>query len=131
MVLNLETARIGFNDLAQRYAVDVKERTARLKMLLESVLYTFVEPAGAMRSTQNPHIVDFGGVITVSRDAVPAPCLSPLNDNFVEGVERISVALNTLHPGAVEVKRFSSMGEFAEMMAALIQNATPFTLKLA
>lgn len=131
MVLNLETARIGFNDLAQKYAVDAAQRTARLRVLLESVLYTFVEPAGAMRSTQNPHIVDFGGVITVSRDVVPAPCLSPLNTGFVDDVERVATALNALHPGAVEVKPFGSMGEFAERMADLIQTATPFALSLA
>ncbi|HOT93143.1 MAG TPA: DevR family CRISPR-associated autoregulator [Anaerolineae bacterium] len=131
IVLNLETARIGFNDLAQRYAVDEAQRTARLKALLESVLYTFVEPAGAMRSTQNPHIVDLGGVITLSRDVVPAPCLSPLKADFVADVERVAAALNTLRPGAIEVKRFASMGEFAEIMAALIQQARPYTLALA
>jgi CRISPR-associated protein Cst2 len=65
IVLNLEAARVGFNDISQSYAIDEKQREARLKVLLESVLYTFIEPAGAMRSTQNPHIVDFKGV-TVS-----------------------------------------------------------------
>lgn len=128
IVLNLETARVGFNDLAQRYAVDMESRTARLKALLESVLYTFVEPAGAMRSTQNPHIVDFGGIITVSRDVVPAPCLSPLKRNFDADVARIADAINQLRPGAVEMQAFGSMGEFAELMAKLIQEATPFTL---
>lgn len=131
VVLNLETARIGFNDLAQTYAISAEERQARLKVLLESVLYTFVEPAGAMRSTQNPHLVDFCGVITVSRDVIPAPCLSPLNDGFATDVERVAAALNTLHPAAIEVKRFKSLGEFAELMADLIQDATPFALSLA
>jgi len=131
MVLNLETARIGFNDLAQSYAISAEQRQARLKVLLESVLYTFVEPAGAMRSTQNPHLVDFGGVITVSRDVIPAPCLSPLNNDFVTDVERVAAALNTLHPDAIQVKRFESLGEFAELMAGLIRDATPFTLSLA
>lgn len=130
VVLNLETARIGFNDLAQTYAIDAEQRQTRLKALLESVLYTFVEPAGAMRSTQNPHMVDFSGVITVSRDVVPAPCLSPLNDGFADDVERVAAALNALRPNAVEVKRFGSLGEFAELMAALIQEASPFTLML-
>ncbi len=128
IVLNLEVARIGFNDLAQRYAVDAAQRAARLKVLLESVLYTFVEPAGAMRSTQNPHIVDFGGAVTVSRDVVPAPCLSPLKVEYVGDIERVAAALNTLRPGAVEVKRFGSMGEFAEIMVGLIREAAPFTL---
>jgi len=128
IVLNLETARIGFNDLAQRYAIDMESRTARLKALLESVLYTFVEPAGAMRSTQNPHIVDFGGIVTVSRDVVPAPYLSPLKRDFDADVARIADAINQLRPGAVEMQAFGSMGEFAELMVKLIQEASPFTL---
>ena len=128
IVLNLEVARIGFNDLAQRYAVDAAQRAARLKVLLESVLHTFVEPAGAMRSTQNPHIVDFGGAVTVSRDVVPAPCLSPLKVEYVDDIEQVAAALNTLRPGAVEVKRFGSMGEFAEIMVGLVRETNPFTL---
>jgi CRISPR-associated protein Cst2 len=131
IVLNLEAARVGFNDLSQRYAVDEPARTARLKVLLESVLHTFVEPAGAMRSTQNPHLVDFGGVVTISRDVVPAPCLSPLKPDFVDDVKKVSAALNTLRPDAIEVKPFGSLGEFAEIMAALIHSAAPFILPVA
>lgn len=128
IVLNLETARVGFNDIAQRYAIDAAARSTRLKVLLESVLYTFVEPAGAMRSTQNPHMVDFCGVVTISRDITPAPCISPLKKDFVQDVERVAAALNSLRPGAVEVRSFQSMGEFAEVMVDLIQSAQPFTL---
>lgn len=131
IVLNLETARVGFNDIAQRYAIDEAGRTARLKVLLESVLHTFVEPAGAMRSTQNPHLVDFGGVVTVSRDVVPAPCISPLKPEFDKDVKKVADALNTLRPGAIEVKPFGSLGEFAEIMVGLVQSATPFTLPVA
>ena len=131
IVLNLETARVGFNDIAQRYAIDEAGRTARLKVLLESVLHTFVEPAGAMRSTQNPHLVDFGGVVTVSRDVVPAPCISPLKPEFDKDIKKVADALNTLRPGAIEVKPFGSLGEFAEIMVGLVQSATPFTLPVA
>ncbi|MBI5292808.1 MAG: DevR family CRISPR-associated autoregulator [Chloroflexi bacterium] len=131
IVLNLEAARVGFNDLSQRYAIDEKARTARLKALLESVLYTFIEPAGAMRSTQNPHVVDFKGVVTVSRDVVPAPCMSPLKPVFEDDIQKIAAALNSLRPNAIEVKPFGSMGEFAQIMAELVQNATPLTLAVA
>lgn len=131
IVLNLEAARVGFNDLSQRYAVDETARTTRLKTLLESVLYTFIEPAGAMRSTQNPHVVDFKGVVTVSRDVVPAPCISPLKPNFEDDIQKVATALNSLRPNAIEVKPFGSMGEFAQIMAELVQNATPLTLAVA
>lgn len=103
IVLNLETARIGFNDISQAYAVSEKEREQRMKVLLESVLYTFVEPAGAMRSTQNPHIVDFKGVISISHDVVPAPCISPLKPDFSADVKQIAEAINSLRPTPIHL----------------------------
>ena len=131
IVLNLEAARVGFNDISQSYAIDVKQRQARLKVLLESVLYTFVEPAGAMRSTQNPHIVDFKGVLTVSHDVVPAPCISPLKPEFEADVKQVADAINSLRPNAVEVKPFASLGEFAKLIAELAKSAMPFALSVA
>lgn len=131
IVLNLESARIGFNDISQSYAIDEKEREDRLKVLLESVLYTFVEPAGAMRSTQNPHIVDFKGVVSVSHDVVPAPCISPLKPDFGADVKQIAEAINSLRPNAVEVKPFASLGEFAQLMAELTKSAKPLTIAIA
>jgi len=131
VVLNLEAARIGFNDISQKYAVDDAGRAARLKALLESVLYTFIEPAGAMRSTQNPHIVNFKGIITISHDVVPAPCISPLKPEFVADVQQVADAINTLRPNAVEVKTFSSLGEFAKIMVGIAEAAQPFSLSLA
>jgi CRISPR-associated protein Cst2 len=131
IVLNLEVARIGFNDLAQSYAIDETARAARLKVLLESVLYTFIEPAGAMRSTQNPHVVDVQGVVSVSHDVVPAPCISPLKDSFGAEVERIADALNGLRPNAIEVKSFASAGELAQILADLTKTAKPFALSIA
>ncbi len=131
VVLNLEAARIGFNDISQKYAIDEAQRAIRLKTLLESVLYTFVEPAGAMRSTQNPHIVDFKGVITISCEVVPAPCISPLKTEFSTDVQQVADAINSLHPDAVEVKSFASLGEFAQIMADLTKMATPLSMPVA
>jgi CRISPR-associated protein Cst2 len=128
VILNLEVARIGFNDLSQKYAINDADRAARLKVLLESVLYTFVEPAGAMRSTQNPHIVNFTGAIAISRDVVPAPCISPLKPDYVADIQQVAASLNTLRPEAVEVRTFGSLGEFAEIMVALTKQAVPLTL---
>ena len=131
IVLNLEAARIGFNDLAQRYAVDEAERARRLRALLESVLYTFIEPAGAMRSTQNPHVVDFQGVVSVSYDVVPAPCVSPLNDGFVDNVQQVAEALNNLRPNAIVVETFASIGEFSRILVGLANEAVPLRLPVA
>ena len=131
IVLNIEANRIGFNDISQKYAVDESGRAARLRVLLESVLHTFIEPAGAMRSAQNPHILDFAGVLAISRDVVPAPCISPLKPDFADDVVRIGAGLNTIRPNAIEVIKFESLGEFTEKMAALINTAAPYVLPVA
>jgi len=130
IVLNLETARIGFNDISQTYPVDDAGRKLRMRALLESVLHTFVEPAGAMRSTQNPHIVDVSGVVTISRDVVPAPCISPLKMSFAYDIERISKAINTMRSNAIEVKPFASSGELAEIISVLALNGEPMKLAM-
>lgn len=131
MVVNVEAGRIGLNEIAQSYAVHEQGRAARYKALLESLMYTFVEPAGAMRATQNPHIVAFEGAVTLSSDVVPAPALSALNSGFAGELERVAAALNTLRPGALEVRRFASMGEFAEVMTEITRTTEPFTLRLS
>jgi CRISPR-associated protein Cst2 len=128
IVVQVEAARVGFNDISQRYAIDAEQRQKRLRALLESVLYTFIEPAGAMRTAQNPHILDVSGVISVSSNVLPAPCISPLKDDFVADVQRVAKSLNELHPGAIELFSFASLGEFAEQMSRLIREAEPFTL---
>lgn len=128
IVANLELARIGLNDITQRYAIDEKARQARHTRLLESLLYTFLEPAGAMRNTQNPHIVDLDGAIVVSSDVLPAPTISPLNQGFVTELTRIREALNKLHPDAVTLYTFDSMGDFAEVMTELIQTTAPYRI---
>jgi len=127
-VATFEMARIGFNDISQRYAITQDERSQRYKALLESVLYTFIEPNGAMRSTQNPHILGFQGVVTVSTQVVPAPTLSPLEDGYVEELKRVAAALNGVRDGAVTLHEFDSMGHFAEIMHGLIAETEPYTL---
>lgn len=129
VVTHLELARIGFNDITQTYAVNATQRQARYAQLLESILYTFLEPNGAMRGTQAPHIVGFDGAVTVSKEIVPPPALSPLGgETFILELERIQAAINQLHPGALALYRFTSPGEFAEVMTRLIQTTEPYTL---
>ncbi len=131
IVASFEMARIGYNDITQKYAVKEDERARRYKAFAESILYTFVEPNGAMRGTQNPHILNFEGAVTVSTQVVPAPLLSALDDGYRDEVKRVAMALNTIHPNAVTVHEFDSMGAFAEVMQKLIADSAPFTLKVA
>jgi len=128
IVANFEMASIGFNDISKQYAISYDKREERYLAFLESILYTFIEPNGAMRGTQNPHIVEFEGVVTVTNQVMPAPALSPLDENYRQGVEQVAGALNSLKPGAVAVHPFDSMGQFAEVMKGLIQGTRPYKL---
>ncbi|MGQ9833221.1 MAG: DevR family CRISPR-associated autoregulator [Candidatus Villigracilaceae bacterium] len=128
---SFEMARIGYNDITQKYAIQDDERARRYTTFLESILYTFVEPNGAMRGTQNPHILGFEGVVTVSNQVVPAPMLSALDDGYREEVKRVAAALNAIHADAVTVHEFDSMGAFAEVMQKLIAESVPFKMNVA
>lgn len=128
IVANFEMARIGFNDISQEYALSDEERERRYLAFMESILYTFIEPNGAMRGTQNPHIVEFQGVVAAANQVMPAPALSPLDPSYAQEVQRVASALNGLRPGAVAVHPFDSMGRFAEVMRALIESTRPYKL---
>lgn len=127
-VVHAELARIGYNDLSQKYVINEAQRLARYQALLESLIYTFVEPNGAMRNTQLPHIVNFSGVVTYSTAVVPAPTVSPLNRTYREDIEGIAEALTKLHPNAVIVKRFNSLAEYTFTLQELITTTTPYKL---
>ncbi|MDY6877143.1 MAG: DevR family CRISPR-associated autoregulator [Chloroflexota bacterium] len=128
IVANFEVARIGFNDITQTYAVDEPQRALRYRALLESVLYAFIEPNGAMRGTQNPHIVDFRGVVAVSSDVIPGPTMSPINSRYRQQLRGIQKALERVRPGAVALSEFDSLAQFSEVMTALVETTAPYTL---
>ncbi len=129
VVANFEAARIGFNDITQGYAVGEQQRAARYRALLESILYTFLEPNGAMRGTQNPHIVDFKGVVSVSSDVIPAPTLSPINSIYREQLRGITESLEKVRPGAIALHEFDSLAQFSAVMTGLMEATAPYTLK--
>lgn len=131
LVATIEASRIGFNDITQRYVLDAAQRQARLHALLEALLYTVVEPAGAMRNTQAPHIVDVAGVVTVSRDIVPAPTLSPLKDGYNAELQALCTTLNQIRPNALTSHAFASPNGFAQTITGLIADSTPFSLHYA
>ncbi|RME51166.1 MAG: hypothetical protein D6790_20260 [Caldilineae bacterium] len=114
--------------MSQRYVLDAEERRRRLAALLESLLYTFVQPSGAMRNTQNPHIVDVSGVLTYSTGPAPAPLLSPLDSNFAAETERVAQALNRIHAGRVQVQSFGSLGALAEILQDLVNEGQPYAV---
>jgi CRISPR-associated protein Cst2 len=128
IINHCEVSRIGFNDISRRYAIDDTARRARYQALLESVLYTFVHPKGAMRAAQFPHIVALQGVVSYSTDVVPAPTVSPLNEDFRDEIDGIANALNGLRPGAVSVHRFESLPALAQVIRELVETTEPFAV---
>lgn len=130
LVCHIEVARVGYNDIAQHYPAGLteEERTRRCRVLLESVLYTFLHMDGAHRNTQAPHMVDFEGVIATSNSVVPAPAFSALHEEYQMQIERIREGLDTLHPGAITLYPFDSLGTFTKEMTRLIANTQPYSL---
>jgi len=133
-VVTVELARVGWNDLTRTYAVAEEERRLRARTVLESVAHTFVRPSGAHRNTQNPHILDFRGVVSVSSGPVPAPTISPLGGGCVDGdeagaidyvaeVRGVAEQLNRSWPDAVSVREFGSLAEFIRVMADMLEAA--------
>lgn len=117
VVAHLEAYRIGLNDITQTYAIDEAERERRYRAVMQALAFTFLEPNGAMRATQNPHLTDFRGVITTSTSSVPAPTVSALNPDFVEQVEGITSNLNRFADNTLALHHFDSLSNFAEKMA--------------
>ena len=122
-VVQLELARIGINDFSMQPVANV-DRPERAKAALKALLHTYVNPQGAHRNTQNPHITGFDGVVTWSCSAVPAPVLSALDPGFVEQGARISQELNRIHgENTVTVRRFETLADFAAIIATLVGEA--------
>ena len=128
IVAGIEVSRLGFNDISQKYAIDDGERNQRYKALIESLLCTFVEPNGAMRSAQHPHLVNFDGVVSLSTKILPAPTISPLNGEYKTEIRRVADALNQIETSAIELRKFDSLGEYAEVMANLANTTVPYKI---
>jgi CRISPR-associated protein Cst2 len=133
IVCHLELGRIGYNDIAQTYALEDVERIRRAKALIQSVMHTFLELNGAMRTTQLPHLVALEGIITQSSSgAVPAPMVRPLagglDDNaYREQVQGIAKALDGTEQ-VVKPTTFDALSEFAEQVRKLVDEGVPATL---
>jgi CRISPR-associated protein Cst2 len=81
-----------------------------------------------MRAAQLPHIVALEGVVSHSTDVVPAPTVSPLNEDYPAEIEGVAEALNGLRPGAVIVRRFDSLAALAGVIRELVETTEPFAV---
>jgi CRISPR-associated protein Cst2 len=119
-VCNIDTYRIGFNDIDRNYVIDDPKRRTRYEAILQSLLSSFLNPRGAMTSSQKPHITDFKGVVTYSEKLIPAPTISPINSEYKSEIDTIATNLNKIEPGAITVKQFNGLGAFSEIIKDLI-----------
>jgi len=119
-VCNVDTYRIGFNDINRVYSIDDSKRQARYKAILQSLLSSFLNPRGAMTSSQKPHITDFKGVVSFSEKLIPAPTISPINPEYENEIQKITANLNEIEQGAITTKKFNGLGELTEIIKNLI-----------
>jgi CRISPR-associated protein Cst2 len=120
-VCNIDVYRIGLNDISRQYAIADDARTARYKAVLQSLLSSFLNPKGAMTSSQKPHITDFKGVVSVSYKLIPAPTISAINPEYRTEIVEIAKHLNNIEPDSIELKEFDGLGKLSEIFAELIR----------
>lgn len=120
IVCNIDVYRIGFNDISRNYQIDDTARTNRYKALVQSLLSSFINPKGAMTSTQKPHITDFKGVVAVSNKLTPAPTISALNEDYQSEISKIAESINKIENDAISVQSFEGLGSFSEILAELM-----------
>ncbi len=117
LICNLDLYRIGLNDITRQYVVDRVGRKTRAIALVHALAATLLKPAGAQRNTQNPHIVACEGAVAVSGVSLPAPTVSPLNDNYRDQVTRAAEVLNGIRANGVTVKRFDTLADGVKILA--------------
>ncbi|NJP07451.1 MAG: DevR family CRISPR-associated autoregulator [Chloroflexaceae bacterium] len=127
IVCNIELSRVGYNDIRQRYALDEQQRHRRCRVLLESVLHTFVQMNGAMRSTQLPHLVALKGVLTYTTAVLPAPLISPLQPDYREQMQALASRLGD--GTGVTASSFETLSDLADSLNALFERS-PYTMQV-
>lgn len=119
LICNLDLYRLGLNDITRAYVVGRADRIARAKAVVHALAATLIKPAGAQRNTQNPHIVNCEGVVAVSSTSLPAPTVSPLNDNYREQITQTATVLNSIRSGGVGVQQFETLADGVGVLAGI------------
>lgn len=127
LVCNIDVYRIGFNDIDRKYSITDDQRKNRYKGILQALLNSFLNPQGAMTSSQKPHITDFKGVVSVSEKLIPAPTISALNEDYSKEIKTISENLNKIENNAIGLHNFSGLGELSGIFEKLI-NEEPYKI---
>jgi CRISPR-associated protein Cst2 len=115
--------RIGLNNVTIKYTNGIN-RENRYKLALKAYMAMFTRTEGAMTSTRLPHTTNFSGIIVIAKDNMPVPVISPLKENFIDEIKKISENLK----GKIEVIDFNSMSEFVEKLNGLVDKK-PYSIK--
>lgn len=116
LICHLELSRVGVNDITREPAISENDQRVRRRALVQALLATLIKPSGAQRNTQNPHVVDCRGVISTSTSYLPAPTVSPLNEDYEQQMKAIVATLNKLSPDAVTFRRFDTLADGVALM---------------
>ncbi len=116
--------RIGLNTVTYRY-VEGLDRRARYRLALQAYQTMFWRTDGAMTATRLPHLEAFEGVLVIARRNVPVPVLSPVNEEYRSGIER----LVKTHKGAMESLAFDDIQGFVSALQALAASE-PYALSI-
>ena len=128
LICSIDAYRVGFNDISRQYPISDADRTKRYKALVQSLLSSFINPKGAMTSTQKPHITDFKGVVSIATKLTPAPTISALNEGYEKEIESIATNLNRIEANSIEIQKFNGLGELSKILVDLM-NYEPYKIQ--
>lgn len=117
---HVEVDRIGLNDVTLASPISDEARQARVRATLHALVQTLLNPYGAGRSQQAPHVGGFTGVVITSDSRIPAATVSPLEDDFREQAEAIVEQMNRLG-GELKIRRVDGIADLASCIADLAE----------
>jgi CRISPR-associated protein Cst2 len=123
LVCNLDLYRIGLNDITREHVLSDQSRLARARALLSALAASLVRISGAQRNTQNPHVLDATGIVSISPCSLPAPVLSPLKDGYEDQIVSVARTLTDMSDGAeISTHAFGSLSEGVSTLAGLVKD---------
>ncbi len=99
IVVNIDLQGIGFDDSANEYVISETARAERQKAVLDALSYTLMNQPGANASQQFPHVMGFKGAIVSSTSRLPAPTISPIQENYEAHLSAVVKVANEMTEG--------------------------------
>jgi CRISPR-associated protein Cst2 len=122
LICHLELARIGVNDITHEIVLQARSRRRRQQAAVQALLATLVQPAGAQRNTQNPHVLGCSGVLSTSTSYLPAPLLSPMAEDYRLQIAAIADTLNRITPKAIGTREFATLAEAVALIEQIAKD---------